>query len=104
MQRIKIEEAEEGMVLAKPVLSEQGTVLCSEGAELSEVMISTLKKRDIVRLKVVGHPIERPDEKPLDELLKDVSIRFSRVENDVSTLKIKKIISRQIKEEYGGQE
>ncbi len=103
MQRIKIEEAEEGMVLAKPVFSEQGTVLCSEGAELNEAMISTLKKRDVVRLKVVGHPVERPDEKSLDELVKDVNLRFSRVEDDLNTLKIKKIILKQIREEYEEQ-
>jgi len=104
MQRIKIDEAEEGMVLAKPVVSEQGAVLCREGSELTEAMIATLKKRDVVRLKVVGHPVERPDEKPLNEVLEDVSLRFSRVTNDPLALKIKKTILRQIRQEYEAQE
>ena len=102
MQRIKIDEAKEGMTLAKPVLSEQGTTLYRESKVLNDGIIETLKKRDITRLKVEGHPVERPDEKPLDEILADVTLRFSKSESDPLTLKIRdsmiKLIKLYIKE------
>ena len=100
MQRIKIDEAKEGMTLAKPVLSEQGTTLCREGTVLNDAIIETLKKRDITRLKVEGHPIERPDEKPLEEILTDISHRFSKTEEDPLTRKIRNTMINFIKKEY----
>lgn len=100
MQRIKIEEAADGMTLAKPVLAENGTTLCREGTVLNDGIIDTLKRRDITKLKVEGHPIERPNEKPLEEILADLSLRFSKTENDLITSKIKKALIKQIKNEY----
>ena len=100
MQRIHIEEAKEGMTLAKPVLADNGTTLCREGTVLSDGIIETLKKRDISKLKVEGHPVERPDEKPLEEILADLSLRFSKTEDDPNTSKIKRALVKQIKNEY----
>ena len=100
MQRIKIDEAEEGMTLAKPVLTDQGTTLCREGTVLNDGIIDTLKKRDITRLKVEGHPVERPNEKPLEEILADISLHFCKTDDDPLTSTIERAIVRQIKKEY----
>lgn len=101
MQKISIEEAAEGMVLAKPVLSEQGTTLCREGSELTEGMIDTLKRRGIARLKVKGRPIERSDEKPLEERISEVRHHFSKVEEEPVALKIRDTIIKHLKIEFG---
>jgi len=104
MQRIKIDEAREGMKLAKPVMSEQGTVLCREGTDLSEGMIEVLKKRGVIKLRVEGHPVERPDEVPLEKRLEGVRLRFSKAEESLYAMKLRNIIIRNIKAEYAEED
>lgn len=36
MQRIKLSQAESGMILARPVEASNGQILCAKGTELSE--------------------------------------------------------------------
>ncbi len=99
MQKIRIDEAREGMKLAKSVTSEQGTVLCREGTELTEAIIETLKKRGIRKLKVEGHPVERPGEPSPEELIRGIRHRFSRAAGDPVAVKLRDAMIRYIMRE-----
>lgn len=58
MQKIPLDKAKPGMVLAKPVLKENGTVLIAEGTELRENHFSILKKQGIKFIVVKGTPLD----------------------------------------------
>ncbi|MEK6591399.1 MAG: hypothetical protein AABZ11_12065, partial [Nitrospinota bacterium] len=58
MQKIPLSLAKPGMKLAKAVLNENGLILCGEGTELNEMLISRLAGMDIQRVTVEGHPVD----------------------------------------------
>ncbi len=58
MQKIPLNKAKEGMVLAKPVLKDNGMVLISENTELKEDHIAILKKQGIKFIVVKGAPLD----------------------------------------------
>ena len=68
MQKIPIDKAAEGMVLAKPIERENGVVLMGEGTELNEQIIERLKGLDIQKITVKGRPLGGEDEKPVEVL------------------------------------
>ncbi|GAB6888815.1 hypothetical protein JCM13304A_23140 [Desulfothermus okinawensis JCM 13304] len=58
MQKIPLDKAKTGMVLAKPVLKENGMVLIAQGTELTENHFSILKKQGIKFIVVKGTPLD----------------------------------------------
>ncbi len=58
MQKIPLEKAKPGMVLAKPILKENGMVLIAENTELSENHFTILKKQGIKFIVVKGTPLD----------------------------------------------
>ncbi len=61
MQKIPVDKAKSDMVLAKPVLRENGTVLIAENTKISNNIISTLKKQGIKFIVVKGSPLNLGD-------------------------------------------
>ena len=61
MQKIPLNLAQAGMVLAKPVTRENGMVLVAEGTELSESVISRLQRMEIPQIVVKGEPLDLDD-------------------------------------------
>ncbi|MBI5747997.1 MAG: hypothetical protein HZA00_02650 [Nitrospinae bacterium] len=99
MQKIPLNLAKSGMRLAKAVFNEKGLVLCGEGVELSEALISRLSNLNINKITVEGHPVDTGvEEKPLEEQLKDLEKRFEKVKSDTLMKMIKDTIERQIRE------
>ncbi len=99
MQKIPLNLAKPGMRLAKAVLNEKGLVLCGEGVELNDALISRLSNLNINKITVEGHPVDTgAEEKPLEEQLKDLEKRFEKVKSDPLMKKIKDMIERQIRE------
>lgn len=92
MQQIVIALAAEGMILAQDVLTPEGRVLCGKGTELSAGLIERLKRMEISSITVEGHPLEVAGEKSLEEELRDLDARFSRVEKIAPLRYLKKKI------------
>ncbi len=97
MQKVPIERAAEGMVLAKPVERENGVVLMGEGTELDSILIEKLKDLDIKKITVKGRPLSTGDEKTLEQLYLELDERFSTVSSDKLCNQVKKIIRKDIK-------
>ena len=86
------------MRLAKAVLNEKGLVLCGEGVELNDALISRLSSLNINKITVDGHPVDTgAEEKPLDEQLQDLEKRFEKVKSDPLMKMIKSIFEKQIR-------
>ncbi len=90
MQEILSSQAGEGMVLAKDVETPEGRVLCGKGTVLTQSLIERFLKMDILHIAVEGHPVEMDGEKSLEEELKEVEKRFSRVTNNPPLMYLKK--------------
>jgi len=98
MQKIPLNLAKPGMRLAKAVLNEKGLVLCGEGVELNDALISRLSSLNINKITVDGHPVDTgAEEKPLDEQLQDLEKRFEKVKSDPLMKMIKSIFEKQIR-------
>ena len=98
MQKIPLNLAKSGMRLAKAVLNEKGLVLCGEGIELNDALISRLSNLNINKITVEGHPVDTgAEEKPLDEQLQDLEKRFEKVKSDPLMKMIKSIFEKQIR-------
>lgn len=86
MRLINVEEIEEGMILAKPVYSEQGTILLREGARL--------KKQYKPKIEELGYSNIYIQ----DELLKDLEV------NEIVSDELKRESVNNIKETFAGVE
>lgn len=83
MQKLPINLAAPGMILAKPVTNEKGMPLCAEGTELSANLIERLKKMNVNTLSIKGHPVDLGiEEKTTDEKIRDMTARFARLQGD----------------------
>jgi len=94
MQKIPISLAQSGMMLAKDVVRAEnpnGPPICGKGVELTDSLIDRLRNMGIQSVTVQGHPVWMEGDKTLDEMLKDLDRRFSRVADDPLTGKLKNI-------------
>ena len=98
MQKIPLDKATDGMVLAKPIERENGVVLMGEGTELNEQLIERLRNLDIQKVTVKGRPLGGDDEKPVEILFAELEERFSNVSSDKLCSQIKDIIKKDIKQ------
>ena len=58
MQKIPIDLATPGMILAKPVTKGNGMTIMAEGMELSQSLIDRLGNMNVDRITVQGHPVD----------------------------------------------
>ena len=79
MQKILTAQSGEGMVLAKDVETPEGRVLCGKGTVLEQNLIDRLQRMEISYITVEGHPVEVEGEKSLEQELRDMEVRFSKV-------------------------
>ena len=96
MQQILSMQAAEGMVLAKEVETPDGRVLCGKGTALSPSIIARILKMDISHITVEGHPVAVEGEKTLEQELRDIEKRFSRVKHVPPLMFIKKKIMQRL--------
>ena len=76
MQKIPLEKAAEGMILAKPIVRGNGVVLIGEGTELNEQLIERLKGLYISKVTVKGRPLGGEAEKSVEVLNGQYSINI----------------------------
>jgi hypothetical protein len=96
MQRISLEQAAPGMVLAKPVVNERGQTLVAEKTPITEALIERLRSFNVHRIAVEGHPVAIPGEKPPDpaQIKLDVERAFIRTRGDETMERLKEIVLR----------
>ena len=89
------------MRLAKPIISNNGRVLCGEGTELSDSLISRLENLGVEGVTVEGFPVSMPgaEEKSTEDLIAELEERFKRVHSDNILMKIKEIFKKQLIEQ-----
>lgn len=58
MQRIPVRLAKPGMILAKPLLRDNGLVLVAEGTEISESLLGRLASMNVETVVVKGQPLD----------------------------------------------
>ena len=98
MQKIPLEKAAEGMILAKLILRGNGVVLMGEGTELNEQLIERLKSLDITKITVKGQPLGGEEEKSVELLISELEERFAPVSSDKLCVQIMNIIKKDIKQ------
>lgn len=99
-QRILLTQATPGMVIARPVLSQQHVLLCGAGHVLDEDFITKLMVRGIKRVYVKGHPLPSPDHAALQEAVQQLRRRFSRVQGVYVMNMLERLIEAQIIRRY----
>ncbi len=85
MQKIPINLAEAGMVLARDIYKNDnptGMPICGKGTELSDSLLNRLMQMGIQSLYVEGHPVWQEGDKTLDEQLADLDTRFARTRDN----------------------
>ena len=92
MQQILLDLATPGMQLAKDVKDSEGRTLCGKGTILNESILSRLKKMEIIKLTVEGHPLNLGDEITLEEEIGKIEKRFSRVKRIPPLMTLKRIL------------
>jgi len=99
MDTVALEHAAAGMKLAKPVTNKRGTILYSGGIVLTAAMIARLSEMGIEKITIHGDPPGTADEQESLSLeINELNVRFRYVERDPLMDKIKKLISKQLKE------
>jgi len=99
MQRIPLEQAGEKMMLAKPVVNDNGVTLIREGTELTRLLIERLKNLGIQEIVVQGRPLKMEGEvdKPLSVLEKELEDRFRPTRSNPLMRQIKEIFLRELR-------
>ena len=101
MQRIKVEQSEPGMVIAHPIETPNGQVLCAKSTELTETLVERLEKIEITHVFVEGHPVD--DGKPrksLEEELSALEQRFKSVADNKLMSALKMIVQKHLKDKH----
>jgi len=96
MQRVPIDKAVQGMVVARPVTNETGVVMVGAGTALTEGLIEKLTALEIDHVIVKGRPLGG-EAKPLDQLYKELDSRVTLIAADKVCMQIKDIIKKDLK-------
>jgi hypothetical protein len=82
MQKIPIDLAREGMVLASDVFHPGGggnLPVCGKGIILTGPLIERMTRMEVRTISIEGHPVEVPGELSLEEQLAGLDRRFRKV-------------------------
>lgn len=83
MQKLSINDAKPGMILAKPVMSDKGMPLCTEGTELTDKLLERLIEMNVSTLTVKGHPMDTGvPTKTVEEKVRELLERFAPVDGN----------------------
>ncbi len=98
MQKISIDQAEPGMILAKSITNQKGITLCGEGTTLTDSLIDRLKSMDISKIVVEGHPVDDGTEEVSPETLHErLEDRFRHVRRFPLLMAMKEAIWEKMK-------
>lgn len=97
MKRITVESTVAGMRLARAITNDLGVTLFGEGTVLDERTIERIKTLGIDYIYVEGHS---PPRKSIDEEMKELEKRFSKVTNVPYMTTIKTAVKEYISSLY----
>lgn len=97
MQKILLEQAADGMVLARDIVTGEGRVLCGRGTALSTGLLDRLRRMDITTVTVEGHPVVDPQNTPPEQQIAEIEMRFSGVTDIPMLMHIKKRLIAAVK-------
>ncbi|MDD2310002.1 MAG: hypothetical protein PHH91_10510 [Desulfuromonadaceae bacterium] len=81
MQKIPLMLAKAGMILGRDVFrgdSPIGMPLCGKDTELTDSLIARFEHMDVKTIHVEGHPVWEEGEHSIDDLLRQLDVRFSK--------------------------
>jgi len=96
MQRIPTDAAQPGMVLARPVLRDNGMTVLGKGTELSRTVIDRLSRMGIPIIVVEGNPLSLEDDQgpgSFQSRLDRLDHLFRGYEDDAWMLEVKTFLS-----------
>jgi len=106
MQKIPLQLARAGMVLARPVFrndSSAGNPICGKDTLLTDSLISRLEAMEVKALFVKGRPLRQPGEPTLDQMLVDLDLRFEKVRQDPLMSKLHSIYAEYLTRTMGDE-
>ena len=104
MQRIRLEQAGAGMVLARKVENAKGMVLCAEGTVLTAALLERLGRSGVTHVTVEGRPVETEGGPTLEEELEALERRFSSVAGDPLMEAIRERVASLVRRRYQREE
>ena len=105
MQRVLIDMVKPGMILAKTVTNEKGIALCAEGTELNANLIERLKKVDVKRVTLRGHPVDLGEsEETKEQKLARLEERFAMLKGNTIMERLKQAIINAMLSQYEEEE
>lgn len=97
MQKIPINLAQTGMVLAREVFQPGSTstmAICGKGVVLTEGLIERMTRMDVKMLWVEGNTVRLPGETSLEEKLAHLDRRFKKIQDEPRMARIKEMFKR----------
>jgi hypothetical protein len=85
MQKIPLQLARAGMVLAREVFrndSPGGNPVCGKNIVLTDSLINRLEAMEVKSVYIKGQPLRQPGDPTLDDMLRDLDLRFEKVRQD----------------------
>jgi len=98
MQKIPINLASEGMVLARdvyqPGAAASTMAMCGKGVRLTEALINRMTRMEVKLICVEGHPVELPGEISVEEELEKLEHRYEKVKNEPRMARVKEMFRK----------
>jgi len=104
MQKIPLQLARAGMVLARAVFrndSPSGNPVCGKDVVLTDSLIARLETMDVKAVYIKGHPVRQPGDPTLDDMLRDLDLRFEKVIQDPLMGKLHAVYTDYLKRSMG---
>ena len=95
MKRVPLDEAEPGMVLAKPVTNQTGVTVLPVGTELDQDLLKRLDRMNLTAVYVEGNAGAAGTKSPAD-LEQDLNRRFRKVGDDPTQVMIREAVRRHV--------
>lgn len=95
MKRVPLDEAEPGMVLAKPVTNQTGVTVLPAGTELDQELLKRLDRMNLTAVYVEGAASAAEAKSPAD-LEQDLNQRFRKVAGDPTQVMIREAVRRHV--------
>ena len=104
MQKIPLAGAFPDMILGRDIHREDspgGPPICGKGVKLTASLIERLKKMGVQSITVEGNNVDMPGAKSPQEILNALDERFSKVEGDQLSIKLKNIYRQYYEKKCG---
>lgn len=106
MQKIPLNNAKPGMVLARDIFrgdSPIGIPVCGKDTELTDSLIARFANMDITTLYVAGHPVWEEGGQSIDDYMRKLDNRFSKTLQEPLNVMLHNIYKKHLIKSMGGE-